>query len=666
MRIYLLLFLCSITHLAWGQLNTFENMLSSAWNQPQNWSLGQVPTSAHDVQIGGSTFFPNTMANAVIDSHAASAGILVVGLTSGKPGTLYIQNSGSLTVGLYTIIGLTTHGSIILSTGGDFTCAGSVYAGYTSSAKTSISLHGAGTTFTAQLMEFGADNDCDVTVDAGARMDVGTFDTDLSVSSTSLHTITLLGAGNQRGVIAVGHFRNPSSGHDPLRVVFDGGELEAKPSTSLQADVFANFGPGQVALQAGGGFFNSAGQDMKTSAAIGGTGKLTKVGAGTLRLRGANTYTGSTEVRSGTLEVSGQIVHGAVDLAVAPTGNAIASVVTGGNVFVDEAILGGATGSPDGQLLLHGGTLESHRVRFIGGDHTLSFNGGRWKARSAVSEIFQDQGADSISVSTIGSGAVIDSAGFDVVTGRGFSGSGAVTKVGAGSFRIWGGSSHSGGTFINEGTFISQSFSGSSTGTGPVQVAVGATFTGDGTVNGPTQIAGTLIPGQFSNRMTFGSSLTLQPQATTRLTLRSLGLYQQMTVTGSLTYGGTLQLIFDNYTPRPGDQFPIFVPGSTTSGSFSAITLNRSDITVAMNYQTGVLTVLTAPLPQLELIRSSGQVELRWPLAHSGWTLLYSATLAPGSWLPVTQTVSANSTHHRVLIPMPITQPRMFYTLSTN
>jgi hypothetical protein len=73
--------------------------------------------------------------------------------------------------------------------------------------------------------------------------------------------------------------------------------------------------------------------------------------------------------------------------------------------------------------------------------------------------------------------------------------------------------------------------------------------------------------------------------------------------------------------------------------------------------------VLTAPLPPVELIRTSGQVELRWPISHTGWALHSSSTLAPGSWQIVTQSDNPSANHHRIVVPMSNSQTRMFYSL---
>jgi len=86
---------------------------------------------------------------------------------------------------------------------------------------------------------------------------------------------------------------------------FNGGELEASASdaTFMQGLTLAD-------IQAGGATIDSAGNTIAINQALldgGGGGGLTKIGNGTLRLNGINTYTGTTTVSAGTLGGNGTI-----------------------------------------------------------------------------------------------------------------------------------------------------------------------------------------------------------------------------------------------------------------------------------------------------------------------------------------------------------------------
>ncbi|MBO9579692.1 MAG: autotransporter-associated beta strand repeat-containing protein [Sphingobium sp.] len=63
-----------------------------------------------------------------------------------------------------------------------------------------------------------------------------------------------------------------------------------------------------VTLDAGGGSFDTGGNDVTLSGAIGGAGGLTKTGSDTLTLTNGNSYAGGTTISAGTLQVDGSIV----------------------------------------------------------------------------------------------------------------------------------------------------------------------------------------------------------------------------------------------------------------------------------------------------------------------------------------------------------------------
>jgi autotransporter-associated beta strand protein len=83
---------------------------------------------------------------------------------------------------------------------------------------------------------------------------------------------------------------------------FDNGTLKATASDP-------NFigGGFTVNIDAGGATLDSNGKDSTVPANLGGTGGLTKIGNGTLRLNGANTYAGTTTVSQGSLGGTGTI-----------------------------------------------------------------------------------------------------------------------------------------------------------------------------------------------------------------------------------------------------------------------------------------------------------------------------------------------------------------------
>jgi outer membrane autotransporter protein len=141
-----------------------------------------------------------------------------------------------------------------------------------------------------------------------------------------------------------------------------------------------------ITLNAGGGTFDTIGNTVTLSGAIGGSGGLTKIGSGTLVLPGSSTYTGATNVDAGILDVNGSLAStvfvnsgatlmgsgtvGGLSVAsggIMAPGNSIGTLTVGGNVsfapgslYLVEANAAGQSDriSASGRATLSGGTVQ--------------------------------------------------------------------------------------------------------------------------------------------------------------------------------------------------------------------------------------------------------------------------------------------------------------------
>lgn len=205
-------------------------------------------------------------------------------------------------------------------------------------------------------------------------------------------------------------------------------------STFLGSGVTLNVGTGSTAGTLGTAaitnngtlVFNRSDSDLNITAGISGVGNLTQAGSGSTTLSGANSYTGTTRINSGTLRLSGsgtlganasvlgQISSGAV-LDLNGTSQTIASFSgnsTGGaiqnNSGAGTSVLsvGGAGNTQfDGRIQNNNGTATGGRVGlFIGGTSNLTlaanntFSGGTTVGTGATLTIG--------TTSTISSGAI--------------------------------------------------------------------------------------------------------------------------------------------------------------------------------------------------------------------------------------------------------------------
>jgi outer membrane autotransporter protein len=251
-------------------------------------------------------------------------------------------------------------------------------------------------------------------------------------------------------------------------------------------------------------------------------GTLNKAGSGTLILTGTNAYSGGTTISAGTLQGAvsafgtGGIVDSAVLDIVQPTDATYAGAISG----TGSVTKGGA------------GTLTLAGVNTYEGGTTIS------------------TGTLAGAVSAFGTGGIADNAALDLVQpsdatyAAAISGTGAVTKDGAGALTLTGTNTYSGPTTINAGKLLVNGSLGATV----VTVANGATLGGIGTIAGPVTVAsnGAIAPGDAPGTLTTGA-LTLNSGSLLDYELGTANVIGGATsdlvnVNGALTLTGTLNV----------------------------------------------------------------------------------------------------------------------------
>jgi autotransporter-associated beta strand protein len=225
---------------------------------------------------------------------------------------------------------------------------------------------------------------------------------------------------------------------------FDGGTLALADS----GNVTSNF-----SVKASGGTIDTAGQNSTFSGTISNdgadtTGTLTKSGSGTLTLSGANTYTGATQVSAGTLNLTGSLASTSITVASGAT------------------LQDGAGGLSSSSNVTVNGTLS------LGANEAISQLGGSGAVNVGSHTLSVDQGTFSGDVS----------------------GTGGLTKTGAGTLTLSGSNALTGATTVSAGTL---SLTGSLASTS-VSIASGATLqdsSGGLAANAVVNNAGTLTLG---------------------------------------------------------------------------------------------------------------------------------------------------------------------------
>ncbi len=265
------------------------------------------------------------------------------------------------------------------------------------------------------------------------------------LAKAGVGTLTLSGPNTysggttiNQGTIAVSADTGLGASTGPL--TFNGGTLQFDSSFDLSPSRAITLNAANNGF-AGGGTFDTNGNTSTISQGIEGAGGLTKAGAGTLTLSGPNTYTGATTVAAGTLAA------GAVDTLPRMTAVTVEAPGTLDLAGFNQSI-GSLAG--EGAVTLGSATLTT------GNDNT----------------------------STTFFGAM--------------SGTGALDKVGAGTFILAGDNPYTGGTTVSAGTLAVGDFahpSAALSGGGAIAVDAGATLGGYGSVIGDVTNSGVIAPG---------------------------------------------------------------------------------------------------------------------------------------------------------------------------
>lgn len=332
---------------------------------------------------------------------------------------------------------------------------------------------------------------------------------------------------------------------------------------------------------------------------IRGEGGLTKVGANSLALLADNTYTGTTIINGGVLEIGnggsagsivGDIVNNA-SLVVNRNGTWEYSGVISGTGMLTKA--GSGTFSLLNENSYEGGTVIK------GGELTISSDASLGAASSAI--VFEND--ITATLATTGN-AVIESNRNVILNGtalsrigtRGadsfvtlngeISGSGILNKVFVGTLALTNGNTYTGGTIVTTGLLLANNTTGSATGSGMVSVnysELGAALGGTGIIapdaGNSVYIGGKLAPGvNGEGVLTFnfqeGSALEFFFESVYEVTLGSNPNYVHFASTGDWLVGSgevTLSLALGEGF-QFGHQYVLFDNVTTAGFEFANVT----------------------------------------------------------------------------------------------
>ena len=422
-----------------------------------------------------------------------------------------------------------------------------------------------------------------------------------------------------------------------LNSVFDGGSLIVGQDLSLSDVASFSIKAGSAKLDVAANQSYSIESVFENNGVT--AGALEKIGSGTLTLDGSNTYTGSTTVSVGTLDVTGSLASSVIGVSdgatlkvdgssLGDTTSAVTLTGTGDMILAGNETIGSLAGAGTvtngGYTLTTGGNGTSTTFSGVAsgtggltkaGSGTLTLDGsntytGSTTILAGILEISADSGignssgglilnggtlaiTDDISSSrTVSLGAnngTIDTASAKTLSlSNVISGSGSLTKAGSGTLKVTATNTYSGGTTISAGTF---NLDGSVS--SDITVAAAGTITGDGSTSGTLTASGVIAPGDSIGTLSIednvnfaaGSAFYTEIDGLNYSASGGAGTYDRLAVTGataSFGAGGTIIPVLrgisgaanNNFTPTIGDSFRIVTTANASgvSGTFDAIT----------------------------------------------------------------------------------------------
>ncbi len=425
------------------------------------------------------------------------------------------------------------------------------------------------------LLADSFDNNRAVTLDAGG----GTIETTAAKSNgfsgvisgagkltkTGAGTLALSGVNSYTGgtavnggVLSVGADENLGATAGALS--FNGGSL-------LLTDSFDS--ARAVTLGASGGTIETtAAKSNDFSGVISGAGKLTKTGDGILVLSGANSYSGTTTVSKGTLQIGNGSTTGSITGTVDIASGATLTFKRSDAYTYSDVIKGAGALHQDGS-----GTLTLTGTNTYTGGTTISAGTlqiGNGSTTGSIAGNVDNNGTLAFNRSN-----TLDFSGI-------ISGTGIVQQNGAGSVTLSGDSSAFGGsTSVAAGTLLVDGSLG-----GTVSVASGASFGGAGTIGGNVTVAdGASLVGQAGQVLTFDKNLSLANNSTIEASFGGASQTGLFNVKGDLTLGGTINVgTFGD--DGPGIYTVFDYSGNLTDNTLSVGTLPSGQDAAKVSVQT--------------------------------------------------------------------------------
>ncbi len=442
----------------------------------------------------------------------------------------------------------------------------------------------------------GPGNSATVTVNSG-----GSWNNSGNVNIDTTQTLTINGGSANIGGMIVLLSGNASVnlfggilttqsvvGSNSAFFLFNGGTLAASASGN---QIICCIGPGGTTLGSNGGTINMGSfTNLTMGVRIGGNGNLTFQGSsGSLAIIGDNTYTGTTFIQGGNLQIgnasndgfiAGNIVNNS-NLIFVNTPRAIPGVISGVGTVQNNTtgitILGGQN-TYSGSTFLNSGILGQGTTNAFSPNSNVSMASGATLDLRGFNGTIGALSGPSGAIVTNNGGAATLSIGNTSANGT-FSGvledgSGQLfmNKVGNGTQVLTGNNTYTGATRIDAGQLTVTGRLASAN----VIINSNGILRGTGTLAGNVLNSGVLSPGTSSGTITINGSYTQLSDGTLLMELDSDTSFDQVIVGGPAFLDGVLEVVTQpDFTPDPDAEFTILTAAGGVNGTFSDVIINE-------------------------------------------------------------------------------------------
>jgi autotransporter-associated beta strand protein len=409
------------------------------------------------------------------------------------------------------------------------------------------------------------------------------------------------------------------------------------------------------------------------SAPLGGANGFTKSGPGTLILSGNNSLSGTVNLDTGSTTISDGIVRvtGSGALANAST-ISIRNNNSGNSTFQLDGSAGSITINAAVSATYRNNaviTIQNLAGTSIFNGNFYLFQGGNSFTVQSDSGLIVFTGTNQYVGGLVGTRTnYFTGAGNHLVIGPILNSTNGspifLTKSGTGQLTLEAVNTYANGTIFNGGTLIVNG----TLPAGVFSINSGTTLSGHGTIYPPVTLpsGATLAPGSSIGKLTVSNNVTLQAGSTTRIELdKAAGTNDQLRVTGSLAYGGTLTVTNLGGQLWAGDSFQLINANST--GGFFAVT-NFPPLPTGFKWQwshaNGTLSVIatTSLMPtNVAVVVNGNNLQISWPEDHLAWTLETNAVNVAdtNAWFPVTGSTATN----QIVLPIDTTGSNVFFRM---